>query len=162
MEENTIENIDLEKMRNILASLDDSGDLEDLITEDIQANIDDPELDVNMYYDELGEAVYEPVPNIEAIKAEIARVITEPLTKEEIEFLTTIISNNICHKVNAKKNASRKAYYRCEEPDMIDRYGSKSSAFDHIYDNLMYELGFVKPLESSFEDYIEYLGIKTK
>ena len=160
MEENKLNNVDLDKVNGIIANLDASGALEEFITEDVQTNIDDPELDANMYYDELGEAVYEVTPNLEGIKAAIKEVVTEPLTQEEFDLIVTVVSNNIFHKVNVKKNAARKATYRAEESDMIDYYGSKNSAFEHIYDKLMVEEFYGKPLESSLEDYIEYLGIK--
>ena len=75
MEENKLNNVDLDKVNGIIANLDASGALEEFITEDVQTNIDDSELDANMYYDELGEAVYEVTPNLEGIKAAIKEVV---------------------------------------------------------------------------------------
>lgn len=157
--ENVFNNIDLDKVQNIITRLDDSEDYQEVINDELEYNIDGIELEE--YYDELGELQFVPEISDDSIKSFISEKINEPLTPEEANLLFSTIKNNIAHKINVKKRAKRKAINNCEESEYIDYYGSKNSAYEHIYEKIMADEFFSKPLSTSFEEILEYFKEST-
>lgn len=126
--------------------LNDDSNLEELIDDIVYEQYEDYLDDPDTVYDENEKFIYQDVI-INLLKKKFD---TKALSDENIQTVLNIVIKYILYKIEVRVNAHSKARSNAEDSEFREYYGSRDSAYGHLLEKYLGELGYHKSINDFY------------